>query len=179
MNAHGAGEGYWYPPSREHRATAVSVLNALREYRASESAMRRRTRSSMEMGESDLLALRLLLEAERSGAAVQPKELAARLGMTSASMTALIDRLVSSGYITRGPHPTDRRAVILKPTSDADAEVRHTLGNMHARMIEVAESLTPEQAQAVTDFLKSMRDAVDQIDAPQELVGAGHFHKAR
>lgn len=179
MNAHGAGEGYWYPPSREHRSTAVSVLNALREYRASESAMRRRTRSSMEMGESDLLALRLLLEAERSGAAVQPKELAARLGMTSASMTALVDRLVSSGHITREPHPTDRRAVILKPTAGADAEVRHTLGNMHARMLEVAESLTPEQALAVTEFLRSMRDAVDRIDIPQELIGAGHFQKAR
>lgn len=165
MNAHGAGEGYWYPPEQQRRAAAVGVLNALREYRASETAMRRRTRSSMAMGETDLLALRYLLEAERAGAGIRPKELAARLGMTSASMTALVDRMVKGGYVTREPHPVDRRAIILRPTPGADEEVRQTLSQMHERMIEVAESLTPEQAAAVTEFLVRMRDAVDKVDA--------------
>ncbi|WP_445153418.1 MarR family winged helix-turn-helix transcriptional regulator [Arthrobacter sp. Hor0625] len=165
MNAHGAGEGYWYPPEQQRRAAAVGVLNALREYRASETAMRRRTRSSMAMGETDLLALRYLLEAERAGAGIRPKELAARLGMTSASMTALVDRMVKGGYVTREPHPVDRRAIILRPTPGADEEVRQTLSQMHERMIEVAESLTPDQAAAVTEFLVRMRDAVDKVDA--------------
>lgn len=170
MNAHGTGEGYWYPPEQDRRASAVGVLNALREYRASETAMRRRTRSSMAMGETDLLALRYLLEAERAGAGIRPKELASRLGMTSASMTALVDRMVKGGYVTREPHPVDRRAIILRPTPGADEEVRQTLSQMHERMIEVAESLSPEMAEAVTDFLLKMRDAVDQVDAGHPLL---------
>ncbi len=174
MKHPGTGDGYWYPPDESRRATAVRVLNALREYRASETAMRRRTRSSMAMGETDLLALRYLLDAEKAGHGIRPKELAARLGMTSASMTALVDRMVSGGFVTREPHPVDRRAIILRPTPGADEEVRHTLSQMHQRMIEVAESLTPEQAEAVTFFLQRMREAVDTVDAEHpDLVSAG------
>jgi DNA-binding MarR family transcriptional regulator len=159
--------GYWYSQDTE-QAGAVSVLNALREYRASEAAMRRRTRSSMGMGETDLLALRYLLQAEAQGRAVGPKELGAQLGVTSASMTTLIDRLVKTGHIRREPHPTDRRALILRPTPGSDDEVRRTLGLMHQRMIEVAGSLSAEEAGIVADFLNRMRDAVDAIDSTED-----------
>ncbi|MDQ0755094.1 MarR family winged helix-turn-helix transcriptional regulator [Arthrobacter sp. B3I4] len=165
MHPSGESEGYWYPARRDGQPSGVDVLNALRDYRASETAMRRRTRDSMAMGETDLLALRYLLEAETAGVQVRPKELATRLGMTSASMTALVDRMVASGYITREPHPSDRRAIILRPTPGADEEVRHTLGRMHQRMLEIANSLTPEDARAVVGFLLRMREAVDTIDA--------------
>jgi len=38
----------------------------------------------------------------------------------------------------------------------------------------VAESLTPQQAEAVTVFLERMRDAVDTVDAEHpDLVSAG------
>ena len=87
-------KGYWYEQETEQQTGAVVVLNALRDYRASEAAMRRRTRSSMGMGETDLLALRYLLQAEAAGKTVGPKELGARLGVTSASTTTLVDRLV-------------------------------------------------------------------------------------
>ena len=156
--------GYWYEQDTEQRAGAVGVLNALRDYRASEEAMRRRTRTSMGMGETDLLALRYLLQAEAAGKAVGPKELGARLGVTSASTTTLVDRLVKSGHVRREPHPTDRRALILRPTKGSDDEVRHTLGLMHQRMMEVASSLSPDEASIVVDFLHRMRDAVDAID---------------
>ncbi|GLB67996.1 MarR family winged helix-turn-helix transcriptional regulator [Arthrobacter mangrovi] len=163
----GAG-GYWYTQDTEQQAGAVGVLNALREYRASEAAMRRRTRSSMGMGETDLLALRYLLQAEAQGRAVGPKELGSQLGVTSASMTTLIDRLVKTGHIRREPHPTDRRALILRPTPGSDEEVRRTLGLMHQRMIAVASSLSAKEAEIIARFLTSMRDAVDAIDSEND-----------
>ena len=156
--------GYWYKQDTEHQSGAVAVLNALRDYRASEAAMRRRTRSSMGMGETDLLALRYLLQAEAAGKTVGPKELGARLGVTSASTTTLVDRLVKSGHVRREPHPTDRRALILRPTPGSDQEVRHTLGLMHQRMMDAASSLSADEARVVVDFLHRMRDAVDAID---------------
>jgi len=163
----GAG-GYWYTQDTEQQAGAVGVLNALREYRASEAAMRRRARSSMGMGETGLLALRYLLQAEAQGRAVGPKELGAQLGVTSASMTTLIDRLVKTGHIRREPHPTDRRALILRPTPGSDEEVRRTLGLMHQRMIAVAGSLSATEAEIIAGFLTRMRDAVDAIDSTDE-----------
>ncbi|MDQ0768080.1 DNA-binding MarR family transcriptional regulator [Pseudarthrobacter defluvii] len=165
MNPHGASEGYRYRAGAEAAPAPVDVLNALREFRTSESAMRRRTRSSVAMGETDLLALRYLLDAEATGAQIRPTGLAARLGITSASMTSLADRLVAAGHVTRHPHPTDRRAVILRPAPGADEEVHHNLNQMHKRMLEAAESLSPEELKAVVRFLDRMREAVDAIDA--------------
>jgi DNA-binding MarR family transcriptional regulator len=167
MNPHGASEGYWYPALEGVQPGAVEVINALREFRTSESAMRRRTRSSAAMGETDLLALRYLIDAEAAGVGTRPTELAARLGITSASMTSLVDRLVAGGYVTREPHPSDRRAVILRPSPGADEEVRHNLNQMHKRMLEAAESLSPEELKAVMRFLVRMREAVEAVNSNQ------------
>lgn len=106
----------------------------------------------------------LFAGAERAGRDVGPKELTVRLGgITSASMTSLVDRLVRSGYVTREPHPTDRRALILRPTPGSDQEVRSTLGDMHARMMEVADTLGAQESAVVVDFLRRMREAIDAV----------------
>lgn len=158
-----ASSGYWYGRDDAHR-TAVRVLEALREYRTAETAMRRRTKDSMGMGETDLLAIRYLLAAARDGRPMTARDLADRLGISSASTTTLLDRLTRSGHVRRAPHPTDRRALAITATETADAEVRATLGAMHHRMLEAAERLTPEQAEAVVGFLHAVRDAVDGIE---------------
>jgi DNA-binding MarR family transcriptional regulator len=155
--------GYWY--GQERRATrAVDVLNALRRYRQSETAMRRRTRESMKMGETDLLALQFLLRRAKEGVPIGPRDLSAYLQISSASTTVLIDRLVRSGHVERQPHPSDRRALLLVPTVATDDEVRQTLGQMHSRMLAAAESLRPDELETVVRFLDGMRDAVDAVD---------------
>jgi DNA-binding MarR family transcriptional regulator len=163
--------GYWYSADRTRRG--VAVLTALRDYRAAEAAMRRRTRSAMRMGETDLLAIRFLLKREGEGRTVSPKDLAAHLGISSASTTVLIDRLVRSGHVERRPHPTDRRALVIAPTIASDDEVRATLGEMHRRMIEVAEALDADDAAAVLGFLERMRDAVDSVSDDVQEARAG------
>ncbi|MGI9822769.1 MarR family winged helix-turn-helix transcriptional regulator [Agromyces sp. Marseille-Q5079] len=161
---------YWYADDRTRRS--VAVLDALREYRAAESAMRRRTRSAMRMGETDLLAIRFLLKELSAGRMVSPKDIAAYLGISTASTTVLLDRLVRSGHVERRPHPTDRRGLVIAATIDSDEEVRATLGDMHRRMIDVAESLTADQATAVLGFLDRMREAVDGVPTPEEETDA-------
>ncbi|MGN7191797.1 MULTISPECIES: MarR family transcriptional regulator [unclassified Curtobacterium] len=155
--------GYWFPDDDATRR-GVAVLNALRRYRAAETAMRRRTRDSMGMGETDLLAVRYLLQAQRADRIVKPKDLSAYLKISSASTTILIDRLVRSGHVRRDPHPTDRRALVITPTTETDDEVRATLGVMHRRMMSIAEGMSADEARAVATFLERMRGAVDQVD---------------
>jgi DNA-binding MarR family transcriptional regulator len=155
--------GYWYGQDARS-ASAVDVLNGLRRYRQAETAMRRRTREAMRMGETDLLALQFLLRSVRDGVPVGPRDLAAYLRISSASTTVLIDRLVKSGHLERQPHPTDRRALLLVPTVSTDEEVRNTLGQMHSRMLAAAEELSPEEMDTVLRFLDSMRVAVDTVD---------------
>jgi DNA-binding MarR family transcriptional regulator len=155
------GSGYWYGPDGQLDYSAA-VLKSLRDYRSAETAVRRSTRDSMGMGETDLLALRYLLRAQASGKAVVPKDISQFLGITSASTTALIDRLVASGHVHREAHPTDRRSVVVVPTVESDREVRVTLGEMHRRMMAVAEALTAEEARVVVEFLGRMTEALEQ-----------------
>ncbi|KRF04025.1 MarR family transcriptional regulator [Arthrobacter sp. Soil782] len=162
MNPDGAG--YWY--ADQDNPGSVDVLNALRAYRAAEAEMRRRTRDSMKMNETDLLAIRYAMRAHKAGHCISPKDLSRMLKISTASTTGLVDRLVASGHLIRRPHPTDRRSVEIIPTGSADTEVRETLGGMHTRMLEVAESLSTEEALHVTRFLERMTWAVGQEDTP-------------
>lgn len=157
------GAGYWY--ADQETPGSVEVLNALRAYRAAEAEMRRRTREAMKMNETDLLAIRYAMRAQKAGRCLSPKDLSRMLNISTASTTGLIDRLVASGHLLRRPHPTDRRSVEVVPTGSADIEVRETLGDMHKRMLEVAESLTPEEALHVTRFLERMKSAVERQDS--------------
>lgn len=158
MDSHGAS-GYWYGPDGS-LDTPAALLQALRDYRTAEVATRRSTRDSMGMGETDLLALRYLLRAAVTGQQAGPKDLSRVLGITTASTTSLIDRLVASGHVRREPHPTDRRSLVIVPTVATDSEVRATLGHMHQRMMEVAESMSTEDARAVITFLRRMSAAL-------------------
>ena len=51
--------GYWFA-GEGTKARSVAVLDAMRDYRSAEAEMRKRTRESMNMNESDLLALRII-----------------------------------------------------------------------------------------------------------------------
>ena len=145
---------------RGRSGAAAAILQALREYTTSEAATRRSSRDSMGMGETDLLALRYLLRAESSGERVGPKDLSRVLGITTASTTSLIDRLVAGGNVRREPHPTDRRSLVIVPTVATDSEVRATLGQMHRRMMDVAESMSADEARVVITFLRRMGSAM-------------------
>ncbi|RUR03288.1 MarR family winged helix-turn-helix transcriptional regulator [Labedella endophytica] len=164
--------GYWYGQD-DRGIRAVDVLNGLRRYRQSEQAMRRRTRESMRMGETDLLALQYLLRATKGPNPVGPRDLANYLGISSASTTVLIDRLVRSGHLERHPHPTDRRALTLSTTATTDTEVRATLGRMHSRMLAATEELSADEMRAVLKFLESMKEAVEIVDVHEEASGEG------
>lgn len=153
------GSGYWYGPHGQLDYSAA-VLKSLRDYRSAETEIRRNTRDSMGMGETDILALRYLLRVQASGKQVVPKDLSQFLNITSASTTSLIDRLVASGHVRREAHPTDRRSVVVVATVESDKEVRETLGAMHRRMMSVAESLTADEARVVVEFLQRMTEAL-------------------
>lgn len=151
---------YWYPG--QANGDPVRVLNLLRRYRAAEKDMRRRSTESMRMGETDLLALRLLIRARSAGHPVRQAELAKELKLTVSATSALVDRLVRDGYVVRTPHPQDRRSVALELTAKTDGEVRATLAPMHAAMWDTVAGLTPEQATVVAGFLEGLIDAVSR-----------------
>jgi DNA-binding MarR family transcriptional regulator len=156
------GAGYWYPDAVTS-PDPVDVLNLLRRYREAERRMRTRTRDSMRMGETDLVALRFLLRATRTGQVVRQRDLAEALEISKPSASALVDRLIRDGYVQRVAHPDDRRSVAIETTRKTDDEVRSTLGVMHRSMLAAAESLTPEELAVVARFLTDLTRSVEEV----------------
>ncbi|WP_278103690.1 MarR family transcriptional regulator [Microbacterium proteolyticum] len=151
---------YWYGESADGRRGS-RVMQALREYRTAEMAMRRRTQDSMAMGENELLVLRFLTRSAGARTDTTPADLARHLGLSTASITALLDRLERSGHVRRERHPTDRRKILVRGTTHTEDEIRDTLGGMHERMMRVTSGMSRVEADAVTAFLERMRCAVD------------------
>jgi DNA-binding MarR family transcriptional regulator len=122
----------------------------------------------MSMTENELSGLRYLIRAANTHRTVTPSDVARYLGISTASTTALLDRLERDGYVTRKPHPSDRRKLHVLATVHADAEIRATLGDMHERMMDAARGFHPAESDAIAEFLRRITAAVEGIaeDAP-------------
>lgn len=151
--------GYWYGRTGQ-AVSSVDLLNLLRQYREEEKQMRIRTRESMRMGETDLVALRYLLHQRSLGKTPRQRDLAQTLHLTPPSVSVLVDRLSRDGYIRRVPHPEDRRSVGIEVLAETDREVKATLSSMHAGMLDATESLTEEERVASAKFLRGLIDSV-------------------
>jgi len=146
--------GYWYPD---------------RASRSAEIEMRQRTRKSMRMNQTDMEAVRYLLRAGERGTQVNSTELAAHLGITSASTTAVVKRLVASGHVERHADPSDGRGVLLTATGHTDEEVRTTLTDVHARIIAAADRLSPQTVKEMSGFFTDMINAMHADATNAEL----------
>lgn len=144
----------------EGPATATAVLKAVRDFRSTDAAMRRRTQAALAINETDLLAIRHLIRAERAGESIGPTELSARLGITSAATAKLLSRMADTGHISRKPHAVDRRAQVVHATPRAYQELERALGAVHQRMIDVADGLSVHDRQAVIRFLRNLGEAM-------------------
>lgn len=137
---------------------AQDVAWAIEELRHAEAQLFRRRQTSCGPSETDRSAMRYILEQTDAGADVVPRDLARHLSITSPSTTALVDRLVSGGLITSRPNPHDRRSKILTPVDrndDADE-----IDPLTARIRQLTETLTADDAALVTGFLRRVTETV-------------------
>jgi len=91
--------------------------------------------------------------------------LADRLGLTSGTVTTLVDRLVDAGYVERRPDPTDRRRseVALTPTTfQAFARVYRPCGEAVA---DALQPLDDVDRRAAINALQLAAHAINQTAA--------------
>lgn len=85
-----------------------------------------------------------------------PTAIAESLGMTTASVTGLLDRLAAAGQVTRSPNPHDRRSVLVRLTAEGESAAR-----------TIFELFTEDVTAALTGTGTAERDAlvllIDQL----------------
>jgi hypothetical protein len=95
-------------------STPSTLLRALRKYVAARNAALLEARRVLKIGELDARAL--LFVAEHPG--TRPTQLREHLGITSAGVTTLVDRLVDRGAVRRDVDDADRRVNRITLTID-------------------------------------------------------------
>jgi DNA-binding MarR family transcriptional regulator len=93
---------------------------------------------------------------------VSAGELAEATGLTSGSVTALIDRLADAGYVERCDDPSDRRKVLVRIRPENIEPIKATYTSMQRRMFALWSSFEPRDLEAVIEFItRSTELAVD------------------
>jgi DNA-binding MarR family transcriptional regulator len=85
--------------------------------------------------------------------AVSHRELAARLGVTPATLTPVVDTLEGAGELARERDPSDRRVVRLSLTPHGRARLAAAYGPVAATFRERMPHPPPEQHAIIRDYL--------------------------
>jgi len=115
---------------------------------------------------AQLGVLRVLGEASSEGAKLN--EISERLYVTPGNLTGIIDRLEEAGYLSRAPHPEDRR-VTLALLTPAGRELFEQVYPLHtARVRQLMSALTVREQKLLADLLSRL--AVRAAEIHEEAV---------
>jgi DNA-binding MarR family transcriptional regulator len=109
---------------------------------------------------TDLRALIHLLDAGRSDTTATPGWLGEQLGLNSAAVTALVDRLERLGHVRRVRDTRDRRRVLLVVEAGAVSLGWSFFGPLITGMVTAMRSFDEAELVTVERFLRSMKGVV-------------------
>lgn len=92
-------------------------------------------------------------------------DLSERFDITNAAASQLVDKLVQSGLIQRAEDPNDRRAKLLNLTDKGRDLIQQGLEGRYRWVDEVAGKLTAEERAKVSEALKIMTQAAEELEA--------------
>jgi len=95
-----------------------------------------------------------------------PTEVSARLTVTSATVTGLLDTLESRGLVRRRPHPSDRRSILVEITDDGRRLLEGLVPGLIEHEKRWAAGLTPSQREQLLRLLGAVQDQLRSLDDP-------------
>lgn len=108
----------------------------------------------------------LLAQLDKAEEGLVLGEVSKRLMVSAGNVTAIVERLLASGYITRRPSPSDKRAQIVQMTHAGRAAFR-TMAEAHNRWIEdLFAGLSAEEIAGLMAGLARVKSSVQDHLAP-------------
>ena len=87
------------------------------------------------------------------------RDLAVELGTTARNVTAIVDALEDAGFVSRSPHPTDRRATVIGLTQQGRAEIAEARCQALGKVVSLFDALSLEEQQRYADLLGRLLEA--------------------
>jgi DNA-binding MarR family transcriptional regulator len=114
------------------------------------------------LGRTDVRALVAIMDAARRGEALTAGTLGQAVELSSASVTALVDRLERSGHVRRVRDSADRRRVGLEMTESAMAAGGEFFGALNRDLLAAMADYSGDELAVVRRFLEQVTDVVVQ-----------------
>lgn len=151
--------------SPEQSAALRQLIQSLRHYAEASDRVVDAAAQSHGLHRTDLRALTILMQRQAAGTDTSPSDLGRLLNLTSASTTALVDRLVANGHAQRAPSTTDRRRVMVTHTQSATVDGARIFGPMARYLSGRLAGFTAEQMHAAAQVVAAATDALNAFDA--------------
>lgn len=113
---------------------------------------------------SDLMAMNLMSQASLHGHSMTPGEVAKKMSLSAAAVTALVDRLEGVGHLVRQPDASDRRRVRLGVSRQAEKASRAMFRPMNDRLYAALAHYTDAELDLVARVLSDLTQAVEKAD---------------
>lgn len=139
---------------------SVPAARAVERLRLAEARLARRRQTACGPSETARAAMRYILERSDAGDDATPTEIAEHLGLSTPSVTGILQRLRGGGLITFVRNPDDGRSKHVVPT-DRSTDVED-VDPLTAKVREFAAALSERESEHVARFLDAVADAVDR-----------------
>ena len=93
---------------------------------------------------------------------IKMKELAVFIGVTTATMTGVINRLVRDGYVARVYDPLDRRVIRVKLTSKASNLIKQFNEERRKAVTNVFSQITAQERSQYLNILNKISEIVNK-----------------
>jgi DNA-binding MarR family transcriptional regulator len=84
---------------------------------------------------------------------VPQRTLATALQVSARNITGMVDALVATGFVTRQPHPTDRRATLVTPTEHGRRTAAALARGRHELAVALFSDLPPDRLATFAEVL--------------------------
>jgi DNA-binding MarR family transcriptional regulator len=114
--------------------------------------------------------IRLLWELQHTGPSTQ-HALASRLEVSPRNITGLVDALEASGYVTRSPHPSDRRAIIVSLAASAESMMQQMQRDHAALTADLLGAVQPDDRAALERGVDAIAARLRELIAADDEAG--------
>ncbi|MET7451669.1 MarR family transcriptional regulator [Streptomyces sp. NPDC005574] len=149
--------------ARERRRLGSEIRESLRALGIQLSLLNQQVGARLELKSIDVECLDLINRHGPIGASA----LARLAGLHPATLTGILDRLERGGWIARERDPNDRRATLLRPLRDRNAEIIGLYSGMSSAVEEICADYDENELALLADFLRRTstagRTATDEL----------------
>ena len=148
-----------------HKAGLNRIVQGLRRVDTGTYALRIRLAEKLGIGTIDINAMAFVGEVD----GLTPKDLGKALNITTGSVTAMVDRLESKGFMVRKPNPTDRRSVLLHLSTEGTEAMQWANDHFAAAAAALLQASAEDTIVDIAEFLEGIgQRLMAAASAPEE-----------